>query len=74
MGSRYEAPRHRAIIVEPLWQVKAWLKKIPGASFAKLMRELLSDIKADTAQRARVRHKPLRLPDEEAYCARNRHL
>lgn len=42
------------IVVEPLYQVKAWLKRIAGASLVKLKRELIEDIVADTARR-RVR-------------------
>lgn len=56
------------ILVEPLWQVKAWLKKIPGASHAKLTRELLADIKADTKRRAVPRAKPRVKRDDASYC------
>lgn len=61
-------PTTGKILTEPLWQVKAWLKPIRGASMAKLSRELLEDIKADTAQRARVRHKPALVADAHRYC------
>lgn len=61
-------PETGAVLVEPLWQIKAWLKPIKGASVAKFARELLEDVKADTAQRTRIRHKQPPAHDENSYC------
>jgi hypothetical protein len=61
-------PTTGKILTEPLWQVKAWLKKIPGASHAKLTRELLADIQADTKRRAKPASKYTVKRDDNAYC------
>jgi hypothetical protein len=44
-----------AIIVEPLWQIKAWLKPIKGASSARLFRQLLEDVRSESAARSKIR-------------------
>lgn len=56
------------ILVEPLWQVKAWLKRIPGASMAKLKRELIADIRADAKRRPAPKVKQRPKPDRNRYC------
>lgn len=63
-----KSPVTGKILVEPLWQVKAWLTRIPGASLAKFKRELIADIQADAKRRSAppLKLKPKR--DPNAYC------
>lgn len=60
-------PETGAILVEPLWQVKAWLKPIKGAALARIARELLEDIRSETGPRARVRYRSAPADDDTAH-------
>lgn len=57
----------KGLKVEPLWQVKVWLKPKPGASLEKLKADLLADIAADTALRVRLRHRLPETPRDDGY-------
>lgn len=55
------------ICVEPLWQVKVWLKKAKGWSPVEFRRLLLDDIKKLSPQVATTHHKSPRLPKTRAH-------
>jgi hypothetical protein len=61
-------PETGEILVEPLYQLKARVRRRAGASLAAFREALVADIREETKLRARITHRPPTAPESELHC------